>query len=292
MALDGVLSHFPVGVSFACAYGSAVFSQGAVSDADPTRLLDVLIAVDDPGAWHAANMMRHASHYPWPLRGRPALASWLQQRGGARMLFIPYAQVGSARCKYGVIATRDLLNDLLRWDTLYCAGRLHKPIRALGPVATAVSVALRSNEERALAVALWQLAVEDGARGALAYERVYTAIAELSYRGDVRMWAAEAPDKARRIVANNLDHFHALYLPHVEALERARILTSDARTLTLVDRDRLAARVTQLPSHTRAHLSRIVLRTSAAQTLKGVLSAGPANALVYAWRKVGKRFGK
>lgn len=48
-------------VAFAMAYGSGVFAQKN-HDAS-TSLLDLVFAVDDPAAWHAANLERNASHY-------------------------------------------------------------------------------------------------------------------------------------------------------------------------------------------------------------------------------------
>ena len=60
--------------------------------------------------------------------------------------------------KYGVIDTARLVRDLLTWETLYVAGRMHKPVATLAAddrVATAADANLRS----ALAAALLLLPV-------------------------------------------------------------------------------------------------------------------------------------
>ena len=57
----------------------------------------------------------------------------LQTKFGSRMFFNTLIPWESGMIKYGVISTADLLSDCLDWDTLYTAGRLHKPVRMLNP---------------------------------------------------------------------------------------------------------------------------------------------------------------
>lgn len=35
----------------------------------------------------------------------------------------------SQTIKYGVITVDELCKDLIEWETLYCSGRMHKPVR-------------------------------------------------------------------------------------------------------------------------------------------------------------------
>ena len=49
-------------VRHALAYGSGVFEQPGAQK-DPERMVDLLLMVDDPTAWHAENMARNANHY-------------------------------------------------------------------------------------------------------------------------------------------------------------------------------------------------------------------------------------
>lgn len=60
-ALDQALRETFPAVQFSMAYGSGVFAQ---RDHDAsTSLLDLVFAVDDPVAWHEANLARNAHHY-------------------------------------------------------------------------------------------------------------------------------------------------------------------------------------------------------------------------------------
>ena len=60
--------------------------------------------------------------------------------------------------KYGVIDTARLVRDLLTWETLYVAGRMHKPVATLA-ADTRVSTAADANLRSALAAALLLLPV-------------------------------------------------------------------------------------------------------------------------------------
>lgn len=60
-ALDRALREKFPPVQFSMAYGSGVFQQKN-HDAS-TSLLDLVFAVDDPVAWHDANLTRNGDHY-------------------------------------------------------------------------------------------------------------------------------------------------------------------------------------------------------------------------------------
>lgn len=38
--------------------------------------------------------------------------------------------------KYGVITVDQLCKDLIEWETLYCSGRMHKPVRVFSSLRT------------------------------------------------------------------------------------------------------------------------------------------------------------
>ena len=129
--LDLVLGDFPP-VSYAFAYGSGVFRQRNYSDKQASSAMtDVVLAVEDPEAWHAENLARNREHYSGLAWFGPSAIAAVQRRG-AGLYFNPYARVSSGRLlKYGVVSRSVLEDDLSHWSSLYVAGRMHKPVRVL-----------------------------------------------------------------------------------------------------------------------------------------------------------------
>ncbi|KAA8499916.1 Phosphatidate cytidylyltransferase, mitochondrial [Porphyridium purpureum] len=126
--------------------------------------------------------------------------------------------------KYGVITVRHLLDDLRHWESLYVAGRMHKPVQVLqsNPL---VELANEQNIENAARAALITLPEE------FDEEQIYEAVASLSYVGDVRRAVgAEDPAKTRKIVHGNFDGFRALYSPILTRLDRVITRKSGAST--------------------------------------------------------------
>lgn len=359
---ESVLASMPA-VEFAVAYGSGVFAQVdttrlvPAAEADAARhgraragdkMVDFIFAVADPIAWHAANLRANAPHYSalgW--LGPRATARVQCSRFGAGVYFntlVPHttsfppgrraAESGHAASsglleapeerliKYGVISVDRLRVDLLEWETLYVSGRLHKPVRVLVRSAS-LEPALQSNLRSAVAAGLLLLPARFTER------ELFTAIATLSYAGDVRMGLAEHPRKVERIVAGSERRFRELYasplasaapdvvargpaaewsqgadaattttrLRALPARVRARVLTAIAPpsrgAATHADLGALEAAVARAPRESlqaalRACLSETVRSTSAAQSLKGLLTAGAAKSAVYLARKLGK----
>lgn len=182
-------------------------------------MLDFIIAVDNPLAWHTLNLDRNPHHYSALMRtlGPSAIAALQQTTFGARVYFntrIPCPN--SARLfKYGVISTESLLADLRAWNTLYISGRLHKPVHTLIPDST-IAKANKTNLLTATAAALVTLPT------VFSEPAFYTATAALSYASDPRFFVrAEHPDKVANLVAPNLTRFRELYRAQVSSLTDA-----------------------------------------------------------------------
>lgn len=171
-----------------------------------TPLLDFVFAVSHPRHWHALNMQQNPSHYSPLMRllGSDAVA-WLQEKGpGAGVWFNLGAQVNGQTIKYGCISVDALCKDMLDWETLYVAGRTHKPVRILADDAR-VRLSNQANLASALRTALLLLPESFTERD------LFETVAGLSYRGDFRMAVGENPLKVKNIVAAQLPQFRKLY---------------------------------------------------------------------------------
>lgn len=119
------------------------------------------------------------------------------------------------KVKYGILSTPTLTRDLQHWETLYVAGRLHKPVLTLAcaPSLSGPDGPLAANTRAALALALLQLP------GTFTELALWEKIAGISYSGDPRMSVpgAENPEKVRNIVRGPgvLGAFRGLYAPHL-----------------------------------------------------------------------------
>jgi len=96
--------------------------------------------------------------------------------------------------KYGVIRLTTLQRDLLQWDRLYIAGRLHKPVKTV-ITNPQIAAAQTLNLESALRVALLLLEEET-----FSLRQLLRVLCGLSYEGDLRMGLAEDSRKVERIV--------------------------------------------------------------------------------------------
>lgn len=90
--------------------------------------------------------------------------------------------------------------DLLDWDSLYLAGRLHKPVCTLAS-STAVMEAQTINLQSALRAALLLFDDEDK----FSMRQLLRMLCALSYEGDMRMGLAEDSRKVERIVQGKLE---------------------------------------------------------------------------------------
>ncbi|KAI8868149.1 Mmp37-domain-containing protein [Ramicandelaber brevisporus] len=223
--LVAAFDHGGARVQHAFAYGSAVFKQasGSSSSSSTTTTttkdspqVDLVLAVGDSDirSWHAANLShpRHRLHYSGTARHilGPGGIAFLQDRsGGGRVYYNPFAQIDEdgPRVKYGVTSVSALAADLREWQSMYLAGRMHKPVLTLRSEAdsadstdsvdsaSSIDSAQQANLQCALATALL------GLPASFTERELYIAIAGLSYLGDFRMLVGgESPSKVADIV--------------------------------------------------------------------------------------------
>jgi translocator assembly and maintenance protein 41 len=108
-----------------------------------------------------------------------------------------------------VISTTSLERDLQNWETLYIAGRLHKPHLPLLAPPVSLTDALETNLRSALYLSLILLPSK------FTEMQLWEQIAGISYAGDPRMSVpgAENPEKVRNIVRGEgaVEGFRAMY---------------------------------------------------------------------------------
>ncbi|KAJ5798752.1 Phosphatidate cytidylyltransferase [Penicillium pulvis] len=228
-ALRQILWQFRAPIRYAFAYGSGVFAQnGSAVSSTPThpsapaaiqkmqqgpgKMIDFIFGVSYSQHWHALNLNQHRDHYS----GLGSLGSYavsqVQDRFGAGVYFNTHVTVSGTLIKYGVVNLDTLCQDLTRWDTLYLAGRLQKPVKILRDHPK-VRLANQMNLLSALRVALLLLPER------FSEFELYSTIAGISYMGDLRMvLSAEDPGKVRNIVSGQMAHFRRLYAPLINTL--------------------------------------------------------------------------
>lgn len=220
---------------YAFAYGSGVFPQskadGHVATAEEIarvhpkaplavqkaqngnpKMIDFIFGVTFTQHWHSLNLNQHRNHYSALGSLGSGAVSYVQDRMGAGVYFNTHVAVNGTLIKYGVVNIDTLCRDLTEWDTLYLAGRLHKPVKILRDDPR-VRLANQMNLLSALRTALLLLPEK------FTEMELYNTIAGISYLGDPRMTLpTENPQKVSNIVGNNFINFYRLYDPLLQAL--------------------------------------------------------------------------
>ncbi|EAQ87570.1 hypothetical protein CHGG_04189 [Chaetomium globosum CBS 148.51] len=233
--LKAIPWQFRAPIRYAFAYGSGVFPQSKASGKTPTeeelraihpkaplavqraqdgtpKMIDFIFGVSHTQHWHSLNMKQHRDHYSRLASLGSGAVSYVQDKMGAGVYFNPYVVVNGILIKYGVVQLGTLEKDLTQWDTLYLAGRLHKPVKILRDDPK-IRLANQMNLLSALRTALLLLPPD------FTEEQLYGTIAGISYLGDPRMaLPTENPRKVKNIVGNNMANFRRLYLPLIDTL--------------------------------------------------------------------------
>ncbi|KAI0478861.1 mitochondrial matrix Mmp37-domain-containing protein [Xylariaceae sp. FL0804] len=231
--LRQLLWRFRAPIRYAFAYGSGVFPQskgGTATEAEvravhprappevqkaqdgSPKMIDFIFGVSHTQHWHSLNLTQHRDHYSALGALGSGAVSHVQDKWGAGVYFNPYVTVEGILIKYGVVNLDTLCRDLSEWDTLYLAGRLHKPVKILRDHPQ-VRLSNQINLLSALRTALLLLPPS------FTEQELYATIAGISYLGDPRMaFPTENPKKVANIVNHNIINFRRLYAPLIESL--------------------------------------------------------------------------
>ncbi|XP_012262379.2 phosphatidate cytidylyltransferase, mitochondrial [Athalia rosae] len=317
-----ILKEFPGSMKLCFAYGSGVMKQ-KVGDLSK-NMLDLVFVVGNPGQWHKENIERNPGHYAWMMQklGHKAVAH-VQERWDAKIYYNTLVKTKEGRLiKYGVISEVSLIEDLLDWNVLYLAGRLHKPVQVLvKPLEeSALRRALLQNLHSAVHAALIMLPEH------FSEADFYRAIASLSYNGDFRMIFGEDKNKVNNIVIPQLQRFRSLYGPvlkhfdryieipkadeaavmchqdtspfarihhlnHLPRMPRVKLVRSwsqGPRSRDTEDCLRAIAHDPECSEILEQCLKDIVWRSSVSQSLKGIITVGIAKSIKYSGAKITK----
>ncbi|KAJ1942426.1 Mitochondrial translocator assembly and maintenance protein 41 [Linderina pennispora] len=310
--LQGVLRQFDAPIRYAFAYGSGVYKQAGYSG-QSKPMIDLVFAVSHPDHWHALNIAQNRSHYSFMGSLGADAVTFVQSQMGAGVYYNPFVEINGVVIKYGVVSMDTLSSDLLNWDSLYLAGRMHKPTLTLrrDPL---MRISKQVNLTHAMRAALLMLPKNFSSR------ELFHAIASLSFSGDFRMRVGgENPNKVGNIVDAQLPLFKSRYASIIEGLPNLEFIGQDLLQQDMGPSAR-AAMVRKMPNRFYAGLVRqgkkagvrlppgfgaevvnteklvavdqiadiakkavegIVARPALTQSLKGVLSSGVAKSLTY-----------
>ncbi|KAI0036436.1 Mmp37-domain-containing protein [Vararia minispora EC-137] len=317
--LESIVADFEAPIRYAYAYGSGVFEQDGYQRATGEKepMLDFIFAVTHPSHFHSINMNQHPGHYAFHARILGSDFVTRVQNIAPGVWFNAFVPMKGVTIKYGVTAVDNLCSDLLNWNSLYLAGRMHKPIRIIKDDAR-VRLTQQVNLTSALRAALLVLPAE------FTETRLFEAIAGISYAGDPRMLLpAENRNKVANIVRKQAPQFKELYHRLVVALPGTNWSAGSTTIQQDVSPTARALHLKKLPSsllaRVKSHyagtpglnegetaywqklagderlshaivdeLKHIVRGPATLQTLKGIVSGGPSTSFRYASEKVGK----
>lgn len=324
-----ILNQFPTqGIVHAFGYGSGVFEQVRKGSSLKKPMVDIILVVKDSEEFHSENLIRNSDHYSFLKYLGPIGLKKVQEDYGSKMYFntlIPLDDL-NVSLKYGIINRKHFLSDLLDWQHLYVAGRLHKPVHTFHKqINYELSSAIYVNLTSAVHAALLLLPEHFSE-----YE-LFSTITNLSYAGDFRMTFGEDKTKVDNIVKAQLEQFRQVYNPIIDSLQSYCHLPRDFITnrngcqdmsplarqhhlnklpyapqckivqywnklyRTNQDTEDIMGAVSHDPDVNiivENALRQIVSSSSIRQSLKGILTAGPTKAVVYCYNKVQKMLGK
>jgi translocator assembly and maintenance protein 41 len=269
--LQAIISTFPEGIDHAFGYGSGVFVQEENNiNTNQDAMIDLIMSVSDETAWHEKNLYNNPDHYAAIPKLLGSNFVSMVQNQGAGCYFNPMVRINtksntnnnidnqghdnnekesSRLVKYGVISHDKLKKDLMEWDCMYVAGRMHKPVLPL-EIDHMNSVGLDQSSDEilqlqqdynlryAVSTALLLLPLHNSfdfdidesssQKRKIDISHLFESIAGLSYIGDPRLAAgAEDPGKVQKLVnsTGQLERFKSMYSHQMSRMEKIGLIS-------------------------------------------------------------------
>lgn len=210
-----ILLKFPIeNLSYCFAYGSGVIRQ--LNNENQKNMIDLIFSVKNAEEWHQENLKINPNHYSaLKFFGSKVIAK-VQTNIPSKVYFNSMIPIKDEKVvvKYGVIEENDFVADLLDWNDIYVAGRLHKPVKVVHSTgSTDLTSALQLNLQSAVHTTLLLLPEY------FTEIEFYKTIVSLSYLGDFRMKIGEDKNKIHNIVNGALQQFRNLYSPVLKSMD-------------------------------------------------------------------------
>ncbi|PVV00565.1 hypothetical protein BB560_005050 [Smittium megazygosporum] len=308
--LSKIVNTFNAPIRYAFAYGSAVYPQASYAAKRP--MVDLIFVVSHPEHWHSINMAQNPSHYSFLKYFGSGAVSLVQQKLGAGVYYNPYVTINGTLLKYGVVSVDTLTSDLLEWDSLYLAGRMHKPTLTLNSDKF-INLCAQVNLTNALRIALLMLPKN------FTELELFKQIVSISYIGDRRFsFGGENPRKIDNIVQAQINVLRDLYSSSIEGMPNLQYIGVNflQQDMDVATRAMLFNKLPKkpynnikqlfktklnlapstkssemfvanenIPDITRLAIKSIVSWPSISQSAKGLLTAGLSNSLKYVSEK-------
>lgn len=278
-------------------YGSGVFKQTGYTKKDKPQI-DLILVVDDLKKWHIENMKRNKKDYSLIGKLFFKYAKLSTLKGNTGITYVSNIKENGNTFKYGTIEKRDLIDNMNTLKSFYMPGRFQKTIYPIIEDEE-LKEAIKRNRENGLIIASY-LQEND----IVSKKDIFKTLCGLSYLGDTRMGIAENPNKVLNIVEGSFAEFNRIYSFNNEYLkekDNSIIINKD------VVREKLNVLPKKLLYYIGEELNSNDLETkkkileyfenlnkieSKKQTIKGLFTNGIIRSIIYASKKIGKRFKK
>lgn len=279
-------------------YGSGVFKQNGYTLQDHP-MIDTIFVVENPHLWHQENIKKNPSDYS--LAGKIIL-KYFDINAIKKTTGVTYQtdiKFQSNIFKYGIIGKEKFIDSMWgNWDNFFIQGRFQKPTYTIFSNEI-IDDAIQENKDLALFVGLLTLTQDNPTLLDLYYK-----ICSLSYKGDIRMFFAENPNKIYNIVQGSFDYFLEMY-----GKENQYFYTKTNGEL-VINKELIYNTLSYLPQNLYDYLqqkgytrnehtliaqlinekmSKINRVDSIIQPLTGILTVGPVKSLSYLKEKMNKK---